>query len=54
MYEVYFAVDGERNEEPEVVFETYEEAEDYAIAEQEKYSEDTYFMIYDVKERQWY
>lgn len=53
MFEVYFAVDGERNETPEAVFETYEEAQDYILAEQDKYSEDSYFDIYDVKANRW-
>ena len=54
MYEVYFAVDGERNECPEMVFESYDEAMDYILAEQDKYSDDSYFVIYDVKADLWY
>jgi hypothetical protein len=53
MFEVYFAVDGERNEEPEMVFGSYDEAMDYVLAEQDKYSEDSYFEIYDVGADRW-
>lgn len=53
MFEVYFACDGERNEEMEIAFDTYREALNYVLVEQEKYSEDSYFVIYDVKANVW-
>jgi hypothetical protein len=54
MYEVYFVVDGDRNEEPEMIFGSYDKAMDYVLAEQDKYSEDSYFEIYDVNADRWY
>ena len=54
MFEVYFVVEGERNDEPEMTFDFYENALDYVLAEQDKYSDDSYFAIYDVKFNRWY
>lgn len=54
MFEVYFACDEERNENKETAFDTYEEAMDYVLSEQDKYSNDCYFDIYDVKSDRWY
>lgn len=54
MFEVYFVCDGKRNEDMEIVFNTYKEALNYVLAEQDKYSDDCYFEIYDVKSDRWY
>ena len=54
MFEVYFACDGERNENMEIAFNTYEEAMNYVLSEQDKYSDDCYFEIHDVKYDRWY
>lgn len=54
MFEVYFAIEGERNDEPEMIFDSYDDALNYVLAEQDKYSDDSYFTIYDVKANQWY
>ena len=54
MFEVYLCVENDRNENPEMIFSSYAEAMDYVLIEQEKYSEDVYFSIYDVKNNRWY
>lgn len=54
MFEVYLCCEDERNETPEIVFNSYDEAEDWVLEEQDKYSEDCYFRIYDVKADRWY
>lgn len=54
MYEVYLCDEEERNETPEMICSSYDEAMDYILAEQDKYSEDVYFSIHDVKNDLWY
>ena len=53
MFEVYFYCEDERNETPEIMFNSYAEAEAWVLEEQDKYSEDCYFRIYDVEADRW-
>ncbi len=53
MFKVYFYCEDERNETPEIVFNSYAEAEAWVLEEQDKYSEDCYFRIYDVEADRW-
>ena len=54
MFEVYYADYEGRNAEPEMIFSSYDDALNYVLVEQDKYSDDGYFEIYDKNLNRWY
>lgn len=56
MFEVYFiSYRGERDEEPEMVFDSWDEAEEYAVEQMDRNcAPDEEYRIYDVEAGKWY